>query len=66
VKDEIVDTRVRIPKKVYEQIKALAQREERSINTMMVILLRDAVQRATVQKEAEPGPTWATSLVPAY
>lgn len=55
MKDEIVDTRVRIPKTLYDQIKALAQAEERSINAQMVVLLRDATQRAVKRREEDQG-----------
>lgn len=55
MKDDIVDTRVRIPKALYEQIRALAQSEARSINSQMVVLLRDATQRAMRRREEDQG-----------
>lgn len=50
---EIVDTRVRIPKELYERIKALAVRDRRSINSEMVVLLERAVRSAERETEEE-------------
>lgn len=49
-KPAIVDTRVRVPADLYEQIKQLAEDETRSINGQMVALLREAVERRPPRK----------------
>lgn len=53
---KVVDTRVRIPRILYDQIKALAERERRSINSQMVVML----ERAMREGEAKDGATNAT------
>jgi hypothetical protein len=39
----IVDTRVRVPTDIYEQIKAAAVQERRSINAQMIVLFQEAL-----------------------
>jgi hypothetical protein len=60
MKPPIVDTRVRIPADVYDQIKILAQRETRSINAQMLVLFREALaaRQAPLRRrdEAEAQP----------
>lgn len=48
---EKVDTRMRIPKPLYDRVKDLAQREHRSINAQVIVLLEEAIQ----QRDQRPG-----------
>ncbi len=47
-----VRTNLRLPEELYEQIKQLADKEMRSINAQMVVLLQSAVGSRRKQREA--------------
>jgi hypothetical protein len=49
---ERVSTNIRLPGDLYEEIKAIALREDRSLNAQMVRFLRDAVDREKTDAEA--------------
>jgi hypothetical protein len=46
-----VDTRIRLPKSLYEQIKTLSEQERRSINAQMVVLLELAITKKIDQRK---------------
>ncbi len=52
-----VRTNLRLPEDLYEQVKQLADKELRSINAQMVVLLQSAVaaSQRTQRREAEQG-----------
>lgn len=43
MKEEIKSTVIRVPESLYEKIKELAEKEKRSINSQMLILLEQGV-----------------------
>lgn len=47
-------TNLRLPEELYEQIRVLASKELRSINSQMVVLLQEALeQREQQQRQAQ-------------
>lgn len=53
----IVATNLRLPQDLYEQIKALAERDNISINAAMIVLLREAVyERSRRAVHESPSP----------
>jgi hypothetical protein len=47
-----VKTNIRLPGELYTQIKELADRDLRSVNAQMIVLLREAVERRQLQRKA--------------
>lgn len=49
---DVVKLQVRLPRELHEQLQALSESEQRSLNGQIIYLLRQAVEQAQIAKLA--------------